>query len=111
MKHVKLFEDYFINESVAKSMEDFLISKDWTISNTTSTPTIGGSIYHTDFTNKYYKDFKIRIVESPINGTYVEIYENGKQVTPMYPPSIKTLLTLEDAMKTYLKHNMKKFGV
>ena len=106
---IKLFED-FINESASKSMEIFLASKDWTISNTSSTPTIGGSIYHTNFTNKYYKEFIIKIVESPMNGVYVEIYDNGKQVTPG-GPNINSLSKLEDAMKTYLKHNMKKFGI
>jgi hypothetical protein len=108
MKYVKLFEN-FINESVSKSMEDFLNTKDWAVDTKTSTETIGGYVDHTNFKNKYYKDFTIRIVESP-NGIYVEIYQNGRQVTPLNR-DINAVSKLDKAMKTYLEHNMKKFGV
>lgn len=112
MKNLQTFED-FINESSdysdigLGSFDDILIKNGFEDKGVISTPTYNGTIRSLNFEKG---NLTIRIVESPDNGIYVELYKGGKQQNPMFLKEGKPIRNIEELIKgakKYLKINLK----
>jgi hypothetical protein len=114
MKHIHTFES-FLNESVNEgsndlglgSFDDILIKNGFDEKGVNSTPTYNGTIRNVIFEKG---DMIIKIIESPSNGIYIELYKGGRQQNPMTTKEGETIRTIEDLIKgakKFLKIDLK----
>ena len=112
MKNIQTFEE-FLNESVNEgsddlglgSFDDILIKNGFDDKGVESTPTYNGTLRSVNFEKG---DLTIRIIESPSNGIYIELYKGGKQQNPMdIKKAIRTIADLIKGAKKWLKINLK----
>ena len=117
MKHIQTFEN-FINEGIKESVAneaadlsplDSLLTKNgWKETKNKSITADRGNVRHFDYENSANGDSMIRIVDSPLNGVYVEMYKDDSQVNPM--DNKKFIQTADDLIKgakKYLNANLK----
>jgi hypothetical protein len=102
MSYIKLFEQ-FVNESTS-NVGDFnsILTKNGyvEVSNKTTPSYGGGDMRSFDYKNPDIDDIMIRIIDSPTNNVYVEIYKNNSQATP-FGNSINTTKDLIKGAKKY----------
>jgi hypothetical protein len=72
-----------INEANDVSLfDDILAKNDWKEVGTRNSPGYpSGTIRYFDYENSAKKNVMIRIVDSPLNGVYVELYKDNEQIT------------------------------
>jgi hypothetical protein len=98
------------NEAVDLSPLDSLLTKNgWKEVRTNSTSAYPkGTIRHFDYENSANADSMIRIVDSPQNGVYVELYKDDSQANPMGNKNfIQAPGDLIKAAKKYLNATLK----
>ena len=97
------------NEAVDLSPLDSLLTKNgWKETKNKSITADRGNVRHFDYENSANGDSMIRIVDSPLNGVYVEMYKDDSQVNPM--DNKKFIQTADDLIKgakKYLNANLK----
>ena len=110
MKNLHTFEE-FLNEALGPndlglgSFDDILIKNGFDDKGVESTPTYNGTIRSVSFEKG---DLTIRIIESPDNGIYIELYKGGRQQNPMdIRKAIRTIEDLIKGAKKHLKINLK----
>ncbi len=87
------------------SFDDILIKNGFDDKRVESTPTYNGTIRSVNFKKG---DLSIRIIESPSNGIYIELYKGGRQQNPTdIRKAIRTIVDLIKGAKKYLKINLK----
>ena len=97
------------NEAADLSPLDSLLTKNgWKETKNKSIAAGRGNVRHFDYENSANGDSMIRIVDSPLNGVYVEMYKDDSQVNPMDNKKfIQTADELIKGAKKYLNANLK----
>jgi len=106
MKNLQTYEE-FLNESsineAAGTLDSFLTKNGWKeTKNKSIAAHKGGNIRHFDYANAKNPEVMIRIVDSPSNGVYLELYKDDSQENPM---DLKNAIrTPEDLIKGASKY-------
>lgn len=101
MKRINSFNEY-INESNSNvgDFNSILTKNGYVEVNNRTTSSYGGDMRSFDYKNPDIDNIMIRIIDSPTNGVYVEIYKNNSQATP-FGNSINTTKDLIKGAKKY----------